>query len=260
MILHSIAKSVRKQDWSVVFIELLVVIVGLMLAFQVDRWWEERDDRAREQEYITRLITEVEEDIGLISHAIELAEVRQDFGDFLFEVMANPVVAEQQPAMFLAAIAQAAFTYSPSLTSHAFEDLRSTGSMGLIRSMEIKSALYDFYGFHDTQRQYIQLNLSIEMRYFELTAKVLNADQYQWVQDQWFVVTKDDLEEVRQAQPDLEALPGAIERFMGNPALLAWVPRTRGIQREQILMHGVLLSRAEDLLASLQNYADQLGR
>jgi len=93
-----------------------------------------------------------------------------------------------------------------------------------------------------------------------VVAEVLNADQYRWVQDQWFVVTKDDLAEVSQAQPDLEALNGAIKRFVGNPVLLAWVPRTRGIQREQILMHGTLLSRAEELLVSLQNYATQLGR
>ena len=105
MILHSIAKSISKQDWSVVFIELLVVIIGLVLAFQIGRWWEERDDRAHEQEYITRLITEVEDDMGQINHAIELAEVRQGFGDLLIEVMADPVVAEQQPAMFLAAVA-----------------------------------------------------------------------------------------------------------------------------------------------------------
>lgn len=75
-------------------IELLVVVIGLVLAFQVDRWWEDRKNRAREQEYISRLMTEVEEDIRLIGHAIELAEVRQGFGDLLLEVMANPATAE----------------------------------------------------------------------------------------------------------------------------------------------------------------------
>jgi len=256
MILHSIAKSVRDQNWSVIFIELLVVIIGLVLAFQVDRWWEERNDRNREQEYITRLIAEVEDDIEQIRFAKDLAEVRQGFGDFLFEVMADPVVAEQQPSMFLASVAQAAFTFTPSLTSHTFEDLRSTGNMGLIRSTDIKDALYDFYGFHDSQSQFIQLNLNIEMRYFELSANVLDADQYQWVQDQWFVITKNDLDEVRQAKPDLYALPGAIERFTSDTALLAWVPRVRGVQREQLLMHGILLSRAEELLAGLKAYSN----
>lgn len=255
MILRSISKAARSRDWSAVFIELLVIIFGLVLAFQVDRWWEERADRSREQEYISRLVAEVNDDIEQIRHAIELAEVRQGFGDLLIEVSADPRVAEQQPAMFLAAVAQAAFTFSPTLNSSTFEDLRSTGNLGLIRNTDIKGALHDFYGFHDAQRQFIQLNLNIEMRYFELAAEVLSAKQYQWVQDQWFVVTKNDLENVRQAQPDLDAVSAAVERFIGNPALIAWVPRTRGVQREQLLMHGILLNRAENLLESLRDYS-----
>lgn len=260
MILHSIAKSIRKQDWSVVFIELLVVIAGLMLAFQLDRWWEGQADRSRERAYIARLISEVEVDVAQIRHAVDLAEVRQDFGDLLIAAMADPAVAERQPAMFLAAVAQAAFTYTPSLTSHTFEELRSTGNMGLIRSTELKSALYDFYGFHASQSQYVQLNVNIELRYFELAAAVLDAAQYQWVQDRWFVVTKKDLDEVRRAQPDPDALGSAIERFSGSSELHAWLPRARGLQREQILMHGILLSRAEALLESLQDYSASISR
>ena len=132
--------------------------------------------------------------------------------------------------------------------------------MGLIRNTDIRNALYDFYGFHDSQRQFIQLNLNIEMRYFELSAEVLSAEQYQRVQDQWFVVTQNDLDDVRQAQPDLKAFSGAVDRFIANPALLAWLPRTRGVQREQILIHGILLSRAEDLLAGLQDYSIELAQ
>ena len=132
--------------------------------------------------------------------------------------------------------------------------------MGLIRNTDIRNALYDFYGFHDSQRQFIQLNLNIEMRYFELSAEVLSAEQYQWVQDQWFVVTRNDLEDVRRAQPDHKALSGAVDRLISNPALLDCLPRNRGVQREQILIHGILLSRAEDLLAGLQDYSIELAQ
>ena len=196
-----------------------------------------------------------EEGIELIRYAIELAELRQGFGGLLIEVATDPNIAGQQPGMFLAAVAQAAFTYTPSLTSHTFEDLRSTDSMGLIRSAEIKSALYDYYGFHDTQRQYMQLTMMIEFRYFELAANVLSSKQYQWVQDNWFVVKPDDLEEVRQSQPNPEGINATIERFTNNPELIAWLPRTRGLQREQILMHGSRISRAEKLLESLRSYS-----
>ena len=40
MFLRRLADHIRKQDWFIVIIELLVVVVGLMMSFQVDRWWE----------------------------------------------------------------------------------------------------------------------------------------------------------------------------------------------------------------------------
>lgn len=254
MLLQSISNNLRQQNWSILFLELLVVIIGLVLAFQVDRWWEDRDDRTREQEYIARLITEINEDIEQIQHAIMLAEVRQDFCELLLQVADNPAVAEQQPSMFLVAVAQAAFTYSPPQITHTYDDLRSTGNMGLIRSEKIKKALYNYHSFHDSQQQYIQLNLDIEMHYFELAANVLNAGQYKWVQDQWFVVTRERLEAVRQAEPDLAPLPGAIERFTSNTQLINWIPHTRGIQREQILMNGMRMDRADELLEALNDH------
>lgn len=258
MMLHSLASNLRKQNWSVVVVELIVVIAGLLLAFQVDRWWEERGDRIRERAYIDRLIHEVKEDIELIEYAVQLAELRRDLGGLLLEVAEDPGVAEQKPGMFLAAIAQAAFTFTPNLISHTFEDLRSTGSMGLIRNPRIKSALFAYYGFHEAQRQFIQLNLMIEFRYFELSANVLSAKQYRWVQDNWFVVDSNDLDQVRQSQPDLEAIPATLARFVDNRALLDWLPRTRGIQVEQKLMHGIRLSRAQELLDELTSYAAEL--
>lgn len=90
MILRSLARSVRKQDWSIVFIELLVVVIGLLLAFQVDRWWEDRKDRGRERDYISRLIAEVGDDIAQIEHAISLAEVRQGFANPRRSARADP--------------------------------------------------------------------------------------------------------------------------------------------------------------------------
>jgi hypothetical protein len=258
MFLQTLANNLRQQNWSVVFVELLVVVVGLVLAFQVDRWWEERGDRAREADYIDRLATEVIEDIESINVAIDLAETRQGFCHLLLKVAEDPAVADQQPGMFLAAVAQAAFTFSPSLITHTYDDLRSTGSMDLIRSEEIKNALYNYHSFDDAQQQFVQLNLGIELRYFELAADVLSADQYTWVQDQWFVVTKNDLEEVQEAEPEMENFPAAVERFLGDQDLINWVPRARGVQREQILMNEIRINLARDLLEALQAYSNTL--
>ena len=56
MFLKRLAGHIRKQDWFIVIVELLVVIVGLVMAFQVDRWRDEVAERKLEGVYIQRLI------------------------------------------------------------------------------------------------------------------------------------------------------------------------------------------------------------
>lgn len=57
MILQRLATSIRKQDWFTVFIETLIVVLGVFLGIQLGNWNEARADRARE----TALLIELKE-------------------------------------------------------------------------------------------------------------------------------------------------------------------------------------------------------
>ena len=83
---------------------------------------------------MSRLIADVRSDIPVITYAIDLASLRKDMADLLMEVGENPRAASRKPVLFLAAVQQAAFTYSPNLASHTFEDMRSTGNLRLLRN------------------------------------------------------------------------------------------------------------------------------
>jgi hypothetical protein len=255
MLIRNLAKRIRDQDWLIVVVELLVVMIGLVAAFQIDRWWEARGDRLDEEGYIGRLITDLEEDVPALEYAIGLAETRRGFGDFLAGVAADPQSALDQPTYFLAAVSQAAYTYTPSLASHTFEDLRSTGNLGLIRDQDIRRALRSYYGYDQAQRQFIALNLMIEFRYFELSASVITLDQYRFVQDRWFVVNSANLEELGDVRPDETGVRAAAERLSANVELLAWLPKVRGLQTDQILTNSRRLENARSLLQALQAYA-----
>lgn len=100
MLIQNMGKAIREQNWFAVAVEILVVIVGLFMAFQLDRWWEQRGDDLQEQMYIQRLVTEVEADIESITYAINLAQVRQNFTDLLIETGRDPQVAMQKPVDF----------------------------------------------------------------------------------------------------------------------------------------------------------------
>ena len=77
MIIRNMARFIREHDWSAVALEIVVVIVGLMLAFQLDGWVEQRGERKQEAEYVERLISDIEADIPAIQYAIDLASLRQ---------------------------------------------------------------------------------------------------------------------------------------------------------------------------------------
>lgn len=61
MILRRITDAFRKQDWFTVFIETLIVVLGVFLGLQVNNWNEARAAKARKAEIIAALITDLQD-------------------------------------------------------------------------------------------------------------------------------------------------------------------------------------------------------
>lgn len=55
MIFQRLSRAVRRQDWSVVAIEILVVVVGIFLGLQADGWNEARKFRQQEAVYLGKI-------------------------------------------------------------------------------------------------------------------------------------------------------------------------------------------------------------
>lgn len=55
MILRSITKHVRDQNWFAIFLDFLIVVIGIFVGLQVTEWNERRQALDREYEYLTRL-------------------------------------------------------------------------------------------------------------------------------------------------------------------------------------------------------------
>ncbi len=59
MILRRLGEAIAEQNWFVVIIEILVVVVGIFIGLQVDGWNAARKDRSDEQKYLQQLHTDV---------------------------------------------------------------------------------------------------------------------------------------------------------------------------------------------------------
>ena len=252
MLVRRAINQVRRQDWAALASELIIVVVGIFIAIQVDRWWAHQDDLRQEQLYIARLISDVERDVFAIEDSTSLATHRLSLSNLLIEAAVDPGVARRQPADFMTAVHQSSFTHTPSLNTDTFEELRSTGSLGLLRNDELKSALFEYYRYDEGQRQYMSLQLMTEFRHFTLAAGILSNEQYVWMQDEMGYVSPNSRPNVEFTAVQLEDLFEAANRLKESANFVAWLPEGRSMQLELIDTHKRRLQRADALLDLLQ--------
>jgi len=63
MLLRTIARHVKDQNWFAVGIDFFIVVVGVFIGIQVANWNEERQDQSLRVEYLTQLTEDLEADI-----------------------------------------------------------------------------------------------------------------------------------------------------------------------------------------------------
>lgn len=59
MILRRIAEAIRRQNWFTVFVETMIVVLGVFLGLQVNNWNVARQDETIAQQYIARIQEEL---------------------------------------------------------------------------------------------------------------------------------------------------------------------------------------------------------
>jgi len=256
MIIKRLAQALRNQDWFAVFVEILVVIVGLMLAFQLDRWWEQRGDRAQEAQYVARLIVDIETDIEALEYAVGLQTVRLEMADLLMDVVTDPELATRRPVEFLGAILQSSFLYTPIPTTHTFDDLRSTGNTRLLRSSGIKDLLYDYYGYEKNQRQFDAIWFPKEIHHLKIASGISSHEQDRYIQDNWVFFRSQDMDQVRNAEYDHDSIRETVGRFLERQEFIDWLPQTRQMQLLQIRRNELILEKANTLQETLLEYLD----
>jgi hypothetical protein len=67
MLLRRVIAHVRRQEWTAVFLDFLVIVVGIFVALQVQNWNETRKERIQEHTLLTRLHAETRTLLALTS-------------------------------------------------------------------------------------------------------------------------------------------------------------------------------------------------
>jgi len=72
--LTRLSAALRRQDWPTVTVEFLLVVLGVLLALQLDNWNERRKDRALFEDYLVQLQADLHDDIEQAERRIEVPD------------------------------------------------------------------------------------------------------------------------------------------------------------------------------------------
>jgi hypothetical protein len=133
--------------------ETLVVVLGVLIAIGINDYWNERQERNLEREYLTRLLEDVTADIEYVDSAKSMLDRKLQALDAI-----APVVRELAPIpndietflrnVALGGLGGASSTYW--ITNTTFEDMKATGSLRLIRDPEMRRTIGTYYGDFET--------------------------------------------------------------------------------------------------------------
>jgi hypothetical protein len=163
--------------WRWLFWETLIIVLGVLIAFGVNDYWSDRQDRKLELQYMKRLLGDLQGDSEWVTRYYNNA-VAQKF-DALNAIA--PVVRGKEPVpedvetflrnVTLGAIGGASPNYFVIATT--FEDLKATGNLRLLKDTEIRRKLNEYYVGYNNQHQRI---LSRRSDYFMFVHAILPAE------------------------------------------------------------------------------------
>lgn len=135
-------------------LEATAIAIGVFVALLADNWNEERKDQQLAQQFLDGIAL----DLNLNSERIiGLKTVAARLSDSLERVIHAVRTGEntwKSPESFVVDLVQTTYLGTPTLSSVAFDELQSTGSMRLFENAEFKRNLSNYYADFERQSQF----------------------------------------------------------------------------------------------------------
>jgi hypothetical protein len=133
---HQPKKALYKRSG----VELLVIVVGVLIALWADQWWSDREDDRTEQTYLASLKEDINATLQELDSTIAKVVVWRQAASTLSQLpLEGPVPPNEELAEMMGLALFELFSFEDRLSTH--QDLKSTGRLGLISNRDIRRSL-----------------------------------------------------------------------------------------------------------------------
>jgi hypothetical protein len=236
MILRRLAGHVRHDNWFTVILELVLVVVGLFLAFQLDRWYESQRSKSDLQAHLVSLTEDFAENETRLNTAISEGRQEMEAATTL-----RAEIRKGTPDLSVAElnqlISQTSLLPTFNAVDLAYRNLISDDTLADLPSSELKKELAEFYAAH------------------ELTKLIQNTQELQYVTI-WQPYALENLDYAASNRKIRAGRDGSVLRPYIDPDLIITAMKTK--QFENIVV--IQWETAEDLVHDWSGLLERVKR
>ncbi len=182
MIFQRIAKALRDQDWTVFFIEFVLVVAGVLVALEVDRYNESLKERAEELDFLVALERDVQRDINDLQRVLQTVKSVESFGRSAYSTLGAQGCRTGECWLEIVELFHASQWLDVSLNKATYEEMKR---LGLPEDSQLKDRLEQYYATGEA-RKILTRDLP---EYRELVRSIVPPTMQQYIWSNCFTIS-----------------------------------------------------------------------
>lgn len=147
MILRRVIEHFRKQEWTAIAIDFVIVVLGVFVGIQVSNWNAARADRGKAESYLERLVADLDSDVADYEDRQQYWATVLDYGAQGLAYAESRDLAGRSPWRVLVAFFQASQVAEFVTSSSTWDELRGAGDLGLIENIDLRRSLAQYHKY-----------------------------------------------------------------------------------------------------------------
>jgi len=128
--------------------EIILVVIGILIALQVNNWNIERLNKIEEQSYLKAIKTDLTKDVLQLKEEVSNIDIQLTTLEQTRKGLASDSTTINQNIAFTTSLVTT-FTFVPE--NATIDDLKSSGKLNLLTNKKVKDTLLSYYNFVDSR-------------------------------------------------------------------------------------------------------------
>jgi len=225
-------------------------MVGILLALQVNNWNQDRKKIAIEQNYLERLLIDIQKDIKTLSFSKESSESHINQINVLTNTINNFDLSKYSPTQILESIEKLTWTAFLPISRFVYDELSSSGKMALIESEELRAQLAVYYEEIEYWEKELE-SLEHRKQFANETAGLLNIEILTAIQDSESLFKTKSTQNWN-LEVDINEVKKIVKELASNPKAIKWLPQIYHYHILAIKVMNQLISQCESLIKTIE--------